>query len=60
MALQDDDHNWEVEEVGMKMALASTRALYMCRTTMPDKSFDKVMSFTKIMVKKTETRRDVG
>ena len=59
MALKNDDHGWEVEELGMKMILVSTRSLYMCRTTLPDKSFDKVMSFTKTMVKKTETKRDI-
>lgn len=59
MAPHEAYRSWEVEEVGMKMVLASTRALYMCRTTMPDKSFDKVMSFTKTIVKKTELKRDV-
>lgn len=59
MAQQRDESHWEVEELGIKMVLISTRALYMCRTTMPEKSFDKVMSFTKIMVEKTEAKRDV-
>ena len=59
MAQQRDESHWEVEELGIKMILISTRALYMCRTTMPENSFDKVMSFTKIMVQKTEAKRDV-
>ena len=59
MAPKEDDHKWEVEELGMKMVLISTRGLYMCRTTMPEKSFDKVMSFTKIMANKTDAKREV-
>lgn len=59
MAQQHDESPWEVEEMGMKVVLVSTRGLYMCRTTMPEKTFDNIMRFTKIMMKKTEAKRDL-
>ncbi|KAL8829612.1 MAG: hypothetical protein Q9191_001918 [Dirinaria sp. TL-2023a] len=64
MAPQKSATDWEPEECGMKVLLCSTRALFMSRTTMPDKTFDKLSSFAKLMIEKTEkqkeARRNIG
>lgn len=50
--------DWAPEVSGMMLLLHSTKALYTCRDTLPEKTFEKVLSFAKLLIGKTERLKE--